>query len=550
MQNNKKALLLTITGILTLLVFVVSAAFAYINMVESGGTGGDINTSTGTTDSLRFEIEKELSIKITQENFGEGKGNLSDKTFARATQMANNTTNEATSKYYLYLNLKVNDFKYTTDDKKTEVLLQIIDPDGNPLTVVEGLNYVTTDEGLSGFDITEARGLKTIVSEYTIHTDGEAPTTQEWGITILLVNLETNQKENYGKVIEGQVLMQAKEEVAPDIYIASTYNRTKGMPSTFGADATVSCNNDNTIYNRKYNRLEISNINGETNCTVSYSKNDNGKDYLNNKVTKMVGTVQGDGMVVEEEGIRFQGKNPNNYIWFNDELWRIIGVFDSEYHGNEGENLVKIKRAYAIEGIAFDKNNKNTWETSSLKSLLNGAYLNSEDGTNSGYCYRYSTTVTTTCDYREDGIGDAYRAMIADATWNIGGRSTDSATASTFLTAEKITKSSASKIGLMTVSDYGYSVLASDCSRSTNVGSYDTASCAGKSWMQASGGDRTITPNLPDSYHVFIASGSGYVSSSTANYGFGVTPVLYLEAGVYVIDGDGTKGDPYILAKE
>ena len=68
--------------------------------------------------------------------------------------------------------------------------------------------------------------------------------------------------------------------------------------------------------------------------------------------------------------------------------------------------------------------------------------------------------------------------------------------------------------------------------------------------MQASGGDRTITPNLPDSYHVFIASGSGYVSSSTANYGFGVTPVLYLEAGVYVIDGDGTKGYPYILAKE
>ena len=27
-------------------------------------------------------------------------------------------------------------------------------------------------------------------------------------------------------------------------------------------------------------------------------------------------------------GIRYEGKNPNNYIWFNNEYWRIIGVFD------------------------------------------------------------------------------------------------------------------------------------------------------------------------------------------------------------------------------
>ena len=40
--------------------------------------------------------------------------------------------------------------------------------------------------------------------------------------------------------------------------------------------------------------------------------------------------------------LRYIGANPNNYILFNDELWRIIGVFSEDTHSVSGEKLIKI----------------------------------------------------------------------------------------------------------------------------------------------------------------------------------------------------------------
>lgn len=34
-----------------------------------------------------------------------------------------------------------------------------------------------------------------------------------------------------------------------------------------------------------------------------------------------------DGTV--DNNLRYVGENPNNFIWFNDELWRIIGVMNN-----------------------------------------------------------------------------------------------------------------------------------------------------------------------------------------------------------------------------
>ena len=49
---------------------------------------------------------------------------------------------------------------------------------------------------------------------------------------------------------------------------------------------------------------------------------------LNNYIISLSGSEQGTGQVVNENGYRYEGKDPNNYVWFNNELWRIIGVFD------------------------------------------------------------------------------------------------------------------------------------------------------------------------------------------------------------------------------
>ena len=273
---------------------------------------------------------------------------------------------------------------------------------------------------------------------------------------------------------------------------------------------------------------------------------------LNDYIISLSGQTQGTGEVVQENGYRYEGKDPNNYIWFNNELWRIIGVFDENSHGQAGQNLVKIIRNDSIGGLAWDKNDTNDWTQASLMNLLNGAYLNSENGTGGEYCYGYSTTMGANCDYRETGISDTYRPMIENVTWYLGGHSTNSATADTFYTAERGTTvysgrptSTTGYIGLMYPSDYGYSVLASSCARTKDLSSYNSANCAGQSWLYGQGYEWTIAPLSSNSSYVFHLYSYGTLYNYYAIIGYAARPVLYLDSSVYVVDGNGSMSDPY-----
>ena len=300
-------------------------------------------------------------------------------------------------------------------------------------------------------------------------------------------------------------------------------------------------------------KLAIENITSDdVTCDINFSTIT--KTNLNDYIISLAGSAQGTGQVVNENGYRYEGKNPNNYIWFNNEYWRIIGVFDSASHGVSGKNLVKIIRADVLDGLAWHKSNTNDWTASSLKSLLNGAYYNAQDGTSSGYCYGYSTIATANCDYTKRGIQSGYRVMIANVTWYLGGFSRTSATTSAFYGYERGTTvysgrptSTTGYIGLMYPSDYGYSVLSSSCTRTTNLGSYNSAKCAGQSWLYGKGYEWTLTPDSSNSNDVFRLSDYGNLSNYNATNGYGSRPVLYLDASVYKIDGDGSLKNPYIV---
>ena len=255
-------------------------------------------------------------------------------------------------------------------------------------------------------------------------------------------------------------------------------------------------------------------------------------------------------------GTRYEGKNPNNYVWFNNEYWRIIGVFDSSSHGVSGKNLVKIIRADVLDGLAWNKSNTNDWTAVSLNKLLNEAYYNAQDGTSSGYCYGYSTTATANCDYTKKGIQSGYRNMIAKVIWYLGGAPNPNVTSETLYEYERGTMvysgrstETTAYIGLMYPSDYGYSVLSNDCARITDLGSYSNSVCAGKGWLYENGYEWTLSPYSLDGSHVLYLSNNcklGY-GEGNANNGYSVRPVLYLDSSVYVIDGDGSLDKPYII---
>ena len=256
-----------------------------------------------------------------------------------------------------------------------------------------------------------------------------------------------------------------------------------------------------------------------------------------------------------DTGYRYEGKDPNNYIFFNNETWRIIGVFDSSSHGVSNTNLVKIIRNGSIGGYAWHKSGTNNWPNSSLYHLLNDYYYTATDGTSSSYCYQRSTTIKGNCDYTEMGLQLDYRKMIQPVTWYLGGPGSDSNPASTFYANERDSSkiysgrspSTTGNVGLMYASDYGYSVLSSSCDRTTNLGSYNSNTCAGNAWLKKETYEWTITPNSGGSSGVWNVYDTGSVSRHTAPSGSAPRPVLYLKSDVKYISGTGTKSDPYII---
>ena len=254
-----------------------------------------------------------------------------------------------------------------------------------------------------------------------------------------------------------------------------------------------------------------------------------------------------------DTGYRYEGKNPNNYIYFNNELWRIIGVFDETSHGKTGEYLTKIIRNDSLGGYAWDKSNKINWATSSLYNLLNTNYYNATDGTSGGNCYQYSTTITGNCNYTETGLQSEYRAMVENVTWYLGGKDSARYTAEAFYIGERDstsiysgnTASITGYIGLMYASDYGYSVLSSSCARTTNLGSYNTSACVGASWLKNGTYEWTITHNSAFSNLLFYLTCRADLNAYHPNIGYATRPVLYLNSNVQVYAGDGSISKPY-----
>ena len=549
--KNRRILALSL-----LLIAFIGVSFAYVVAQISGGALKNANITADTTDDLKFTVSKEISLNPTQFNVLEGGSGLSDSAVGSAILKPNSTNGTATYTYYVYFDIISNNYVYTTDEQLPEIVLTITNPNGEEVTSVSGLKYVTATNAdgtqVKGFDITTKSGLFNIASNYEISTTNNIEVTQDWTFTVTFINLTTNQHENGGKTLEGEVILSA-EKVKGDAIITAFSNGVESVHDAYGNyDITTNCAFANWNYKLGGLEIDFSN-NSRANCNVEYNPK-TATTFLNTYVTSLSGQTQGDGQVVNENGYRYEGKNPNNYIWFNNELWRIIGVFDEASHGQSGKNLVKIIRADSIGGLTWHKSNTNDWTAASLMELLNGAYLNVEDGTDSGYCYGYSTTVPSNCDYTNTGISATYRNMIANAKWYLGGYSSTSATAEEFYEYERGTTVYSGrptewegKIGLMYPSDYGYSVLSSSCARTTNLGSYNTSTCAGESWLYGQGYEWTITPNSLYSDCVFYLDYYGSLNYNCAYLGFSARPVLYLDSSVYVIDGNGTIGNPYII---
>ena len=308
-------------------------------------------------------------------------------------------------------------------------------------------------------------------------------------------------------------------------------NSATSFPTSGKYNVTVNCNNAKGRWNPKTWKLEITKITGTVTCDVSFNSSvTNLTTQVNNTATR------------NENGKRYQGKNPDNYIWFNDELWRIIGNIPVCLTSgcSTTENRVKIIRNDSIGGIKYGNNS--TWMESNIQNLLNTCYLGKTSSCDS-YCYSYSTSVKGTCDYSSDGIDatDYYGKMVEDVYFNVGTGDSTYKTAANYYTQEIATHTtSTSKIGLMYASDWGYAI--EDFTGVLgNAGSPQNSS--NKNWLMSNGYEWTMSA-YSSSYPLY-AYLYGYLVYNSASHGYSIRPVLYLKSNVYVVSGTGSKVDPY-----
>ena len=330
----------------------------------------------------------------------------------------------------------------------------------------------------------------------------------------------------------------------------------------------TTCDNADTYWDYDNWEMVVSNLSKSSKCKVSFTSNTKSKAY--DKIISLWNNTDGTNNIFKETHTfddnttyteyRYEGTDTevNNYVWFNNELWRIIGAFpggtpttSATSLGNRApstNNTVKIIRNDVIGSFAWDKDNTNNWTTAELNTnILNNLYLNSSTGT----CNFYSTDVTKPCSFTKNGLKNVLD-YIETATWNLGG--SDASNAETMYKTERGTTVKTSgtpivttaKVGLMYVSDYGYSVKNSSCNHSSkSLYDYDATACGGNAWMLKNGNEWTVSPDSSYASGVFTILDRAFVSSSNAIYGYGVRPVLYLNSNVYITGGDGSINNPF-----
>ena len=536
MKDKKK----WIYSILCLFIFVVGVSFAYFVAQNGNGAVGNIDVISNSLDDLNFSAGDPISLKITQFNFTQGGGNLSDSTTATASLKANNSTNKASYTYNVYFAVYGNTYKYVTISKNPEVILTIVDPNGNEVTEIDGLTYYdgTTTKGAKGFDITDFDGLKTIANNYTITSSSSTVyTTQEWQFKMTFVNYDFNQGEAYGGDASG---------IYANIIIQ------KGPLLTSIADV---CTNDDNLANC-ITTLSQKSVSRATNIYYHDSNLENGAN---------------------DNSYRYAGASEqvNNFICFGsttspcptDNLYRIIGVIDdkvklikydymttdelgtngdysktykergldSTYKGTygDGERIGVYHWNYKADTEINDGHGSNTWST----SLLNKTNLN-----------------TNFINY----LGTEWANKIAMTTWKVGGntwpnigRAIPSVAYQNEITNPDATNTTDNattydaKIGLMYVSDYGFAASPSAwVSKMDNYGQEDITS---NNWMYMGLWEWTISRDSDYSYNAFFVNLGGNLSNGYARGDLAGRASFNLDPSITYKSGMGSMSDPIII---
>lgn len=581
-MQYKKQIILSILTIFVLSALIIGATFAYFQAQGDTSSQTSATVKTYTTDVFSFETGDAISFSLNQENFTSGKGNQTGSTFAKAILTANNKTNTATEHYYLYLNISNNTFTYTQNENTPEILLTITDGT-NPVTNITSLTYKTVTDGkgnsISGYDITNKKGLIELFSNREITTTSTK--TENWNITVTFINYNLDQSKNAGHTFSGKVLIQ-KEKKNDTVATVCSSGQTlssciiamNGKDTTLyyhdssltngagdnsyryaGGDyqltnkATETTDNLVKFYCDEKESTVGNGCNGEYYYALQYETSNNKYSTYNEALEKAVE----DGYLTKD--------NVKNFVCFGstatpcptENLYRIIGVFNANYHNIDDKFLVKLVKYNSASSDLLGTNGDyygNIEPTSAgYKEQANGAL--------SGYYWNYKATDSATNIWSTsllnktnlntnylNNIGTFWANKIAMTTWKVGGNTFQNIRgqiASVAYQNEIVSPSEnttyAAKVGLMYVTDYAFAYA--PMYWTINIGDYKEDD----NWLDRGTLIWYITRNSSSVDKVYWSSDSLVFSSETSK-SFPIYPTFLLTSTTTYDSGTGTMSDP------
>ena len=269
-----------------------------------------------------------------------------------------------------------------------------------------------------------------------------------------------------------------------------------------------------------------------------------GKGGLEQITHTIDNTLQVDSKFATEYRYRGGDSVVKNYVTFNNETWRIIGVIPTEDTNGNVENRIKIVKDTSIGNKKWNENRTNNWVTATLNTYLNNDYYNTLTtdaknmiGTAKYYLGGYNTSEIT-----------------SDIMWQYERKNDANRTGYYYGTNPIMQNDANKKIAIMYASDYGYAA-SKECT--SNLYDYDSvdvdsASCiTTNNWLDKSA-DTWLLPQNSDisslAFVVFSSGGVNYYDYANGGDEVAVRPVLSLSSNVKISGGEGTSQKPYMLS--
>ena len=544
---EKKNITLMVISVVTLLSFVLLATYAYFTGTVNVINKANVTASTERNNMVFDTVGGSIQMNITATSMQKSQIGLAgeNNTTLTVNFQANTSYSMVCTYDIIYEWTSNSSNRYTTHSNGVT---------GNEFTiqaslasnahVYEGTNNISSETDLSVAVGNQASA--TVVSGAKIDATGTATSSAVWTLTSRFYNVNADQSGVASKNYQGRFKV-----------------------------ANVSCVSGNI------NASEFA-----SGTLVSYLVNNapkSGTDAVSNSPWILTSDHDGE--------LRYAGKNPNNYIRFNNELWRIIGVMpnmeyctgiynDSVCSETATGSLVKIIKNDSEGQMAWDDGSYYAYNTDSHNNgltLLNNKYgdiaapIDEAPGANDWTKASLKTYL--------NGLSYATDTHIAVVNWSLYGlyNYQNDTPAMAFSDERNLNGHGYvsfnyptywyGKIGLMYPSDFGYATNGDEvnnragCLSSAFYQWYkenDKQHCSANSYLWYLSVENSIPSNVD--YHqwtiipfmdgtddyVSIISYWGSATSAMINNSLDARPALYLKPDT-LISGNhtGTWNDPY-----